>query len=496
MLKIRTMNITRSNTTSITLTLGNALVVALGMFVLVWSFNVFAVSLEDEIKLGKEEHLKIIAQFGVYRDKDLQTYVDMIGQRVAKQSSRPEITYTFTILNDEMINAMALPGGFVYVTRGILTHMNSESELAAVLGHEIAHVTQKHAFKSQNRGKAVQVLSGVAAVLTQNGAIAEIGNMFGGVLLRGYGREMELEADRVGAEYMAKAGYSPDAMLKTIEILKNKDRIEFEQARLEKRQPNVYHGFLSTHPDSDTRYKEAVEASMSLIANYDEFIQADEFLEKLNGLSYGNARQSGVVRKHTFYHPKLGIKLNFPDDWRMESVKDGVQMLSQTGDAIFALSTARIKANQSAKDFAENNMGLEIREGRAVTIGNLEGFLGIADRADSPFGRRPMRFAILQDQRRRIQYILIGAGKHDLHKIANDRDFIATIFSFDKMDADDRKVAKPPRIQILRAEEGTTMEALAERSPITNYALDKLRVMNGLYPHGQPEPGQLIKVID
>ena len=490
------MNISRSISPCFSHTLGSALAAALGSLALIVSFNVFAVSLEDEIKIGQEEHRKIIAQFGVYRNKDLQTYIDMVGQRVAKKSSRPDLTYTFTILNDEMINAMALPGGFVYVTRGILTHMNSESELAAVLGHEIAHITQKHAFKSQNRGKAVQVISSVAAALTQNGAIAEIGNLFGGVLLRGYGRELELEADRIGAEYMAKAGYSPEAMLKTIEILKNKDRIEIEQARLEKRQPNIYHGFLSTHPDSDTRYKEAVQASMALIENYDEFIQADEFLEKLNGLSYGNTRQSGVVRKRTFYHPKLGIKLNFPDDWRMESAKGGVQMLSQTGDAIFALSTARIKAGQSARDFAETSMGLEIREGRDVTISNLEGFLGIADRADSPFGPRPLRFAILQDKRRRIQYILIGAGKHDLHRIANDREFIATMFSFDKMDADDRKLAKAPRIQILRAEEGTTMEALADRSPITNYALDKLRVINGLYPDGQPEPGQLIKVID
>lgn len=457
---------------------------------------VLAVSLEEEIKMGREEHQKIIAHFGVYRDPDLQAYVDMVGQRVAKQSSRPELEYTFTVLDDELINAMALPGGFIYVTRGILTHMNSESELAAVLGHEVAHVTQKHAFKAQNRGKAMQALSTVAAILTQNGSVAEIGNLFGGVLLRGYGREQELEADTVGAEYMAKAGYSPDAMLATIEILKNKDRIEIEQARLENRQPRVYHGILSTHPDSDTRYKEAVKAKNELLQNYDEFIDADEFLEKLNGMTYGNARQSGVVRGNIFFHPKLGIKLRFPNDWRMESIKDGVQISSQTGDAMFGLSTARMMSKQSAKDFAEENLRMEIREGREVTIAGLEGFLGIANRADSPFGPRPVRFAVLQDKRRRIQYVLTGAGKHDLHRIANDGDFIATIFSFDKMDADDRRVAKPPKVQILRAEEGTTMESIAAVSPITNYSLQKLRVMNGLYPHGQPEPGQLIKVID
>ncbi|MFN3238266.1 MAG: M48 family metalloprotease [Pseudomonadales bacterium] len=457
-----------------------------------------AVSLEEEIKLGQEEHRKIIAQFGVYRDKDLQAYVDRVGQRVAKQSSRPELEYTFTVLDDELINAMALPGGFVYVTRGILAHMNSESELAAVLGHEIAHVTQKHAFKTQNRGKALQALSTVAAILTQNGSVAEIGNLFGGVLLRGYGREMELEADTVGAGYMAKAGYSPDAMLQTIEILKNKDRIEFEQARLENRQPRVYHGFLSTHPDSDTRYKEAVIAKNELLSeqNLGEFIRTDEFLEKLNGMAYGNTRQSGVVRGNVFFHPKLGIKLRFPDDWRMESIKNGVQVTSQTGDALFALSTARMKSGQTARMYAEENLLMDIREGRDVTIAGLTGFLGVANRADSPYGPRPVRFAVLQDERRRIQYILTGAGKHDLHRIANDGEFIATIFSFDKMDADDRRIARAPRVQILRAEEGTTMEGLAASSPITNYALQKLRVMNGLYPHGQPEPGQLIKVID
>ncbi|MEX2327557.1 MAG: M48 family metalloprotease, partial [Pseudomonadales bacterium] len=224
-----------------------------------------AMSEEKEIELGAQEHRKIISQYGIYRDKDLQEYIDRVGQRVAAQSSRPELEYHFTILNDEMINAFALPGGYIYVTRGILMHLNSEAELAAVLGHEIAHVTEKHALRNQTRGKALGVLSTVAAVVTGTPGVYELGNIFGGVLLSGYSREFELEADEVGAAYMAKAGYSPDAMLKTIEILKAKDRIEIEQARLEKREPRVYHGFLSTHPDNDTRYKEAIKKSEKLL---------------------------------------------------------------------------------------------------------------------------------------------------------------------------------------------------------------------------------------
>ena len=460
------------------------------------SNSVFAISLEEELKQGAEQHKKIIAQFGVYRDKELQNYIEMVGKRVAAQSSRPELEYHFTILNDDMINAFAVPGGYVYVTRGMLMHMNSESELAAVLGHEVAHITERHTFRSQSRGKMLDVASQVAAIATGTPGIYQIGDMFGGVLLLGFSREFELEADQVGAQYMAKAGYSPEAMLKTIEILKSKDRIEMAQAKIEKREPRVYHGFLSTHPDHDTRYKEAVRESSKLVVDYDEFIQADEFLQQLNGMAYGSSRQVGVVRKSTFYHPKLGIKLTFPQGWRIEPTDRGIQALSVTADAAFVLQTSRMAKNVKPRDYLEKSLGYNIREGREVTISKMPGFLGIADRADSPYGPRPTRLAMLTDTRKRLVYILAGSGQFDLKKIASDRDFIATIFSFDVMDSDDRKVAKVPKIQVVRAEEGTTMASLAEQSPITNYALDKLGVMNGLYPNGEPEPGQLIKIVD
>jgi predicted Zn-dependent protease len=460
------------------------------------SSQVLAISEEEEIKLGQQEHVKITSRYGVYRDKDLQEYISMVGQRVAKESTRPDLEYHFTILNDDIINAFALPGGFIYITRGMLTHMNSESELAAVLGHEVAHITEKHAIKRQNTQKGMNILNTIVAIGTGQPGLYELGDLFGGVLLTGYSREFELEADEVGARFMAKAGYSPDAMLKTIEILKAKDRIEIEQARIEKRKPAVYHGFLSTHPDHDTRYEQAIMASEELLEDYDEFIKTDEFLEKLNGLAYGSARKAGVVRQNKFYHPKLGVKLSFPDGWRLEPARRGVQFVSAVADASFFVSTDRLYKGATPMNYATEKLGYAVRDGKEITIGGMPAYLGIADRADSPFGPRPVRFAILFDTRKRLAIILQGAGKHDLRNIANDKEFIKTIFSFGKMTGDDFKVAKVPRLQVVRAEEGTTMEGLADDSPVTNYALDKLRVMNGLYPDGQPEVGQLIKIVD
>jgi len=465
------------------------------VFVLATCASAWGMSLEDEVKLGQTEHQKIIGKFGIYRDEQLQAYINKVGQRVAAESSRPEVEYRFTLLNDDMINAFALPGGFIYITRGMLLHMNSESELAAVLGHEIAHVTEKHALRRETRGKGISVLNTVLAIGTGQPALYELGNIFSGALLLGYSREFELDADKVGAQYMAKAGYSPMAMLGTIEILKAKDRIEIAQARKEKREPRVSHG-TSSHPDNDTRYKKAIIASEKLLVDYDDFIKADEFLEKLNGLAYGKSRQAGVVRKNTFYHPKLGIKFSFPDSWRFETLRKGVMVVSQVGESSFTISTSRLARGATPSSFTEEQLGLSVREGREITIDGMPAYLGIADKADSAFGPRPVRFAVIFDERKGLAYILRGAGKYDLRNIADDRNYIASIFSFDRMSREDFRSAKTPAVQVVRAEKDTTMEQLAEESPITNYALDTLRVINGLYPHGQPEDGQLIKIVN
>jgi|TARA_Y100000310_G_scaffold339384_2_gene431882 predicted Zn-dependent protease len=451
-----------------------------------------------EIEIGKQAHRQIVSQFGIYRNKELRKYVTEIGEKVAKLSSRPDMDFTFTILDDDMVNAMALPGGYIYVTRGLLAHMSTEGELAAVLGHEIAHVTERHAFRKQNRAKAVNILTAIAAMASgQYNTVPQLSDLFSGPLMQGFSREFELEADRVGAEYMAKAGYSPESMLRTIEVLKSNEKLEYEQARNENRDARVYHGFLASHPDNDKRYEQTIREAAKLNREYSDFVDDDEFLDKLNGLTWGKARQVGVVRKNMFYYPKLGIKLTFPMGWHVASGRSGVVIMSSNWDAAMEISSRPVKPGMTPRQFLEEHVGLRLRkgEGATTTVADMPAFVGIAERAPTQFGLKPIRVAALLDGRNQQAYILSGSGKKDLRSITNDKEFIGSIFSLAKMTRADYKKAKKPKVQVVRVEPGTTYKSLAADSPIPNYAEQKLRVINGHYPNGEPEAGQLVKVI-
>ena len=328
--------------------------IALVWMLLVLPATTLAMSDKEEMKLGAKENAQVLAKFGVYRDQALQDYVNKVGQRIAKVCDRPNLKYHFTIIDSPMVNAFAIPGGYVYIARGLLAQLNSESELAGILGHEVAHITQRHVLKRENRAKFLQFMSVVASVATMNPGVYDVGNLASQGLIEGYSRKVELEADRIGAKYMAKAGYDPTAMIATIGTLKAQDRLDLKMARMEGRDPNpAEYSWLASHPDNDVRYKQAIRDAVRLKAKYHEFAKSDEFLEKLNGLAYGNTHQVGVVRKETFFDPRLGIKLTFPDHWRIKTTPAGIAGISMKADSMVTISTGRYSPGISGKKYAQ-----------------------------------------------------------------------------------------------------------------------------------------------
>ncbi|HUO81525.1 MAG TPA: M48 family metalloprotease [Gammaproteobacteria bacterium] len=451
---------------------------------------------KKEIALGRKMHPEVLKAFPRYEDEELQAYVQSLGERLAKTSHRSDLEYHFTVVEDDAVNAFALPGGYIYVSRGLIAHMNSEAELAAVIGHEIGHVTGRHAVRQQSRAKLLNTLGSAVGVVSGVPIAGGAASIAGGALVRGYGRSLELEADELGAEYLAKAGYPTEAMISVIDILKQQERFEIDRARIERREARVSHGFFSTHPDNDKRLEEIVRAAEKLGPGTPDADNADVFYSHLEGLRYGDRGWGGVVRNGRHYNLPYRITFKVPQGWRTVGKDDRLLAISPQGEAAMQVSAQPIGSMRTPRYFMVRQLGLDLREGREMTVAGMPAYIAIAERAESPFGRRPVRYAVIFDHSNGFAYVFSGAGENDARSVAADNEFIPAIFSLDKLDNRDAADAKPLAVKVVRAEPGMTFESLAADSPMSAYAEQQLRLLNNRYPDGEPEPGEPVKIVD
>jgi predicted Zn-dependent protease len=239
---------------------------------------------DQELAMGAQAHNSVIKQKKPYNNPGLQAYVNNIGQQLAKQSHRNDIRYTFTVLDDPTVNAFALPGGYIYVTTGLMAYLNSEGELAGVLGHEIGHVTAKHGVQQQSAGLASTILLSVIA--KQAGGGEEQLGQLNKALLSGYGRDHELQADRLGAEYLARIGYAPENMIDVVSVLKAQEEFDKYQAQKEGRQAQAYHGVFASHPSNDSRLQQVINEARKFQGKATRDPGHDEYLKQIDGLKY------------------------------------------------------------------------------------------------------------------------------------------------------------------------------------------------------------------
>lgn len=472
----------------------------LSLAILLWGASwsiAFAMSEKKEIELGKSLHPQILAQYGVYDNQALQEYVSDLGKRLAAVSERAHLEFTFTVLDDDLVNAFALPGGYIYITRGLMAHLNSEAELASVLGHEIGHVTGKHAAGRENRSKLLGGLSAAAAIATGSSGVMSAGNLLSQGLVAGYGRDQELEADEFGVNYMAKLGYPVDAAASSIEVLKRREQFEMERARAEGRKPRTSHGFFATHPDNDKRLSEIIKAAQRVHKNEGADRKEAEYLAMIDGMRYGPKGRGGVFRDNQFYHAQFGIRLVFPDEWRVEDRGSQLNGISPDNMNMLQVFAVRLRRDQTPEDAIKMKLGLTtLNDGKSITIDSMPAFIATAKRYGSPFGARPGRVAAVKNPRNGQTFVFAGSGKRDLSRLASDGDYISTIFSFARLKTRaEYELTRPPRIQVRRAEPDTDIAGLATESAIPNFQEQQLRLLNGLYPAGDIEAGQTYKTV-
>lgn len=444
---------------------------------------------QQEIQMGAQAHQEVLKEYAALENPALQTYVNEVGQRLAKQSHRSYLQWHFTVVDSPDVNAFALPGGYVYITRGLMAYLNSEAELAGVIGHEIGHVTARHGVRQQS----AQTAAGVGAVL---GSILVPGmnNEAGASLLQtlaqawtaGYGREHELESDRLGAEYLAKTGYNPQAMIDVIGVLKNQELFAAEQARRDGRQARSYHGTFATHPSNDARLKQVVgEANQYTVANPRDG-RAD-YLNKMAGVTFGDSAEQGLIRNNQLLHEKLGLAIQFPQGWRVQNRADRVVAMSPQGDALVELQ----QGPKHDKPLETLQKGIKLDAGARYDSGSLSGYPA-AFAAGAQQGK-PVVVAVVVFNG--TQYLIAGMAK-DASAYARERGALrAAINSFRAMTAAEKLAARPHVLQLLTVQPGMTMAGLARQSPLGADAESQLRLLNGLYPGGVPQPGQVLKIV-
>lgn len=242
------------------------------------------ISKDQEIAMGAQGHRDVLRTMKRYNNPGLQAYVNGIGQALARKSHRNKIRYTFTVLDDSTVNAFALPGGYIYITTGLMAYLNSEAELAGVLGHEIGHVTARHGVKQQSASIASAIL--IDIISKRAGNDGKSLSQFGTALIRGYGRDHELQADKLGAQYLARVGYQPKSMIDVVSVLKAQEEFDKLQARKEGRQVRAYHGVFSSHPSNDRRLQEVISAAKSIKSAGTRATNHDGYLKQINGMKY------------------------------------------------------------------------------------------------------------------------------------------------------------------------------------------------------------------
>ena len=442
---------------------------------------------ESEIAIGREANDEILREFYVYDEKPgLNELVDQIGQGIAAKSPRPNLPWTFTVLDTPMVNAMALPGGYVYVTRGILERMNSEDELAGVIGHEVAHVAARHSTHAMSAGTVLQVGLVAAAVLAGDentetyGALAMLG---AGLLFTKYSRQQETEADILGTKYMATTGYNPigsENMLQGLQRLGGT--------------PNLLERYFMDHPDPAKRVQDVRREIATLNAADGTLLQRgierDRFVRALDGMVTGNSTSDTTVRKGVAYNRAYGVVARAPEGWK-PVVESGTLFAMYSDDGEEVVYAQELTAEELAES-----------EGpRAAVRANLEE-LGLKHQdelsARTGDGKRVTvdvwsgeGYQFMSTQQR------AGEGAVVLLHIAKsgqDRDSLVDLLEGIRIDPEEVRAVKVPRLHVMKARAGETWESLAKRATGRTADAAEIAHINGFdYPSEVPA-GLLVKL--
>ncbi len=441
----------------------------------------------QEIAMGRESDPQIMAFFGNYEDEELQQFITTKGLEMAAISHRPNLDYEFKIVDSPVINAFAVPGGYVYFTRGIMAHFNNEAEFAGVLGHEIGHITARHSVIRQRNQMLGQIgiIAGVILVPEISQFVEPLSQGMQLALLS-FGREAERESDKLGVEYSSRIGYDAVEMAGFFQTL------ERQQAQSG---GNEIPDFLSTHPSPSERNitvaRMAGEWKEKLNLTNPE-VNRNTYLQRIDGLIVGEDPNQGFIENNTFYHPVLKFQFPIPKEWSTQNTPQQVQMAPKSGDALMMLSLASGTSLEEAARGILEQYKLELVESNKVTRNDMETLVLLADQKQEKGTVRVLMTLINFGGN---IYNIMGIG--EISKFPTYRSLMETTMrNFAELKDTEKLNRKPDVIRIKTIPRSMTLEAALRSYNMPQSRFEEIALLNGMLLSDEVPQNTMIKVIE
>lgn len=441
------------------------------------------VSPQEEQRTGREMHPQILQEFGRYQDEKVQAYVSRVGQSLAPHTELPNGPWTFTVLDSPIVNAFALPGGYVYITRGLLALAQDEAELASVLGHEMGHVTARHAAQRQTAAVGAGLLGVLVGAVTGSGDLANLSAGTGQAMVASYSRDQEFQADDLGLRYIGRTGYDVNASSSFLNRMGEQSRLEAAMMGQPGRvnQTNI----MATHPRTPDRVARAAREAKASGASGTQ-LNRDAYLAAVDGMIYGDSPAQGFVRGQRFVHPQLGFAFEAPAGYRLYNRSDSV--LAQSGNGGVLIFDSQRGSGSLANDFARatNNAATNVERGQ------INGFEAMSGTVRGALNNRPVA----------IRVVTLRYGDNTVYRFRSanlnggqDRAADQAAGSFRRVSGSETAGMQPHRVRVVTVRAGDTVQSLAGRMPFSDYREERFRLLNGLDRDSSLTPGQRVKIV-
>ncbi len=457
--------------------------------------EVMLISKQQELAMGQQYDPQISAAYGVYKDNELQAFINEKGKQMGKISHRPELNYQFKIMDSPVVNAFAVPGGYIYFTRGIMAHFNNEAEFAGVLGHEIGHVTARHSAQQQTKATLAQVglMAGIVAGGEQFLQFADAAQQGLGLLFLKFGRDDETQSDELGVEYSTKIGYDAREMADFFATLK---RLSAQSGA------GSIPTFMSTHPDPADRNRKVAALAQAWQQKAGRGtaykINRDEYLRRIDGLVYGEDPRQGYVENNAFYHPELKFQFPTPSNWKVVNTPSQVQMVEPNGKAMMLLQLGKGTSTRQAAGTFVNENKLQVVQDQDTQINGFPATVVVSDQIsqDQSTGQQKT-IRILS------HFIQYGGYIYVIHGMALQQDFDRyfelfknTGSGFNKLTDPSKINVKPERIAIKTVPSNMTLQKALQTFKMPASRFNELAILNGMNINAPVKQGMLIKVVE